>query len=759
MSEPAELAARRDAVPDDSATHLAEQLGIPPALAEKLIAAGHETPEKVRGLSDGELESVGLSGRDLERIRASAEAHTPQPPPAPEGATAGPRPSDEKIVERWMESVRKAERPKRRTVRLPVKDSTDVLKKWVEGDDRAMEAWIHASESARPPAPAAPPGPVPGGPGTAPAGAPPSPPGPVATVTALPAQLVEREETVIHWLTGLLDRVKSDQFDPNSIITEIQDLQRQLFEERQKRKTLEDEVEHVKRGSIAVIKYVRSREAKTREQAIQAKDAEIADLRLRLLQGGAAVGEDGQILENRPAGPAAESPSLQEREKQLREEFGEREQQYVEREAELRRRVVQLEGEIRSLKAETDNLRGHDALLQTAETSLSKTLQDRISSAEQREREISVRENELRSRFEEIKIRADEIERKRAPLAYKEKELASWEQQLQMTKQAVELEARRVEQLKAALAPADVQSAKEKALDDLKGEITRKEEDLRARESFLSQKMQELEQLQHKAAEWEADRMHTEVAEAAQEPKAKSGVRRLDDLLYGGFPLTSQVLLNGPTHTGKDVLARLFVSEGLKLGVPAIWVVTDKTFQQIREEMTQLFPPYTDFEGKGMIRYIDLYSKSLGVQQAEPSVRLLSPTEKGGLDQLTAFTNQFSQELKEKFGSYRLVFESVSTVTAYLDTNTTFRFLQPYVGRRKLEGAASYYILETGMHSDADLQTLEHMMDGSLNLKVDQLKTFLSVKGLGDAQSRAWIGYTFTKKSFSLGSFSLDHIR
>ena len=63
------------------------------------------------------------------------------------------------------------------------------------------------------------------------------------------------------------------------------------------------------------------------------------------------------------------------------------------------------------------------------------------------------------------------------------------------------------------------------------------------------------------------------------------------------------------------------------------------------------------------------------------------------------------------------------------------------------------------MHSESDLETLEHMVDGSLNLKVDQMKTFLSVRGIGEAQARSWVGYTFTKRSFNLGSFSLEHIR
>jgi KaiC/GvpD/RAD55 family RecA-like ATPase len=759
MSEPAGVADARDSAPDEPAANLSRQLGLSTGVAVRLVRSGHDSPEKVREMTDGELEGLGLAPDEIRRVRTASEAGAVGPP----GAADGPRPAvdGERIVERWMDSVRKTERPKRRTIRLPQKDSTDVLKKWVEGDDRAMEAWIHASETARPPPPrpAPPSGPPEApGPGGASAGGAPGGTG------ALPAQLLEREETVVRWLTGLLDRVKSDQFDPHSILAEVQDLQRQLYEERAKRKTLEDEIEHVKRGSIAVIKYVRSREAKAREQAVQSKDAEIADLRLRLLQSGATLGPNGELLEPRAdgaarSGPGVDEAAVLERERRIKDEFGEREQAYVERETELRRRVVQLEGEVRSLKAANEQMRDREGLRGQSAEALPRSIQDRFAQLEQHERELTVRENEVRARFEEIRIGTEELERKRAPLAYKEKELASWEQQLQMTKQALELEARRVETLRASMAPAETQSTREKALDDLKGELTRKEEELRAKEAFLHQRAEELESLEHRAAEFEADRMHTEAASVAKEAKVRSGVRRLDDLLFGGYPVGSQLLLNGPTHTGKDVLARLFVAEGLKMGIPAIWVVTDKTFVQIREEMGQLFPPYPQFEGRGLVRYVDLYSKSLGVQQAEPSVKLLSPTEKGAVDQLTAVTNQFSQELKERFGSYRLVFESVSTVTAYLDTNTTFRFLQPFVGRRKLDGAASYYLLETGMHSEADLQTLEHMMDGSINLKIDQLKTFLSVKGIGDAQSRAWIGFTFSKKSFSLGSFSLDHIR
>jgi len=780
MSEPAELAdPATPRAPDSAVDEIARGLSISPSAARALVAAGHVQVDQIRTLPEETLQGLGLEASEIERIRTNSEAQASTPPVDPEALPVGrPAVDGDKIVGRWLDTVRKSERPKRRHLTLPAKDSTDVLRRWVDGDDRAMETWIQSSESARPTPvpmstpsiPSVIPSPEPGDAGSGTVDRPrPAEPVPVPPAALLPAQLREREETVVRWLTDLLDRVKSDQFDAQSLLQEVQDIQRQLFEERAKRKQLEDEVEHVKRGSIAVIKYVRGREARAREQAVQTKDAEIAELRLRLLQGGisteAPVGPDGA-----PAPDAAQTPAIppdpsvvRDAENRARRGFEDKESQFVERETELRRRIVQLEAELRGQRAESDVVKQRQRLLALDEGSLPKSLEERMQAFDARERELIVRENDLRTKFEEIKIGSDELERKRAPLAYKETELAGWETQLRMTKQALELEARRLEQMRTeegqVLAANPALIAREKQVGDLKQELARREEELRSRESFLNQKMEEIETLRHKAAQYEADEMHMDAVASTKEVRVRTGVRRLDDLVFGGFPTGSQVLINGPAHTGKDVLARLFVAEGLKAGLPALWIVTDKTFTQIREEMTGLFPPYPEFEARGLVRYVDLYARNLGVTQAEPIVKLLSLTDKNALEAITSAVNQFTSELKEKAPAYRVVFETVSTLTAYLDSSGMFRFLQPFVGRRKLDAAASYYVLETGMHTDSDLQTLEHMMDGSLNLKVDQLKTFLSVKGITESQSRAWIGYTFTKRSFSLGSFSLDHIR
>ncbi|HTT15481.1 MAG TPA: ATPase domain-containing protein [Thermoplasmata archaeon] len=735
---------------------LARALGVSGETAEILASAGYSVPEAARELSMEALHRLGVSPSDADRIRAGASGHRA------EGAPAGSEPA----VERWAGSVRRADKGRRRRVAASAKDSSDVLRKWVDGDDRAMEDWIRSSEPARPAAT------LPLAPATGPA---PSEEGGARSLVpdAAIAPVLEREETVVRWLTGLLDRVKSDQFDPSSMIQEVQELHRQLFDERTKRKQLEDEVEHVKRGSIAVIKYVRSREAKEREIAVREKEDEIAELKLRLLALESVSGRaDAGTAPAAPTPGAPATGSVQstadavekatrELDARLREEFSDREHEYIERETELRRRIVQLEGDVRNLRSETDRAREREQLLANERGPIAPEVKERLDEVAQRERDLVTRENELRTRFEEIRINAEEIERRRAPLEFKERELAVYDQQLETRKKALDLEARRLEELRRTVQASGsvVASDESRRLDDLRHQLSMKEAELKGRETLLHERMGELERMGAQAAEAEAGRIQADIAQSTEDAKLKSGVRRLDDLLFGGFSPGLQILVNGPAHTGKDVLARLFSVEGLRSGVPSIWVVTDKTYLQVREDLAGLHPGFAEAEKRGMIRYVDLYSRAVGSTGSAAGVRLLSSTDKGVLDQLAQTVNGFAEELLEQFKSYRLIFESVSTITAYLDTAATFRFLQPFIGRRKLDRAVAYYVLDSGMHAEADLETLEHMVDGSINLKIEQLKTFLSVKGLGEAQARAWIGYTFSKRSLNLGSFSLEHIR
>jgi len=208
---------------------------------------------------------------------------------------------------------------------------------------------------------------------------------------------------------------------------------------------------------------------------------------------------------------------------------------------------------------------------------------------------------------------------------------------------------------------------------------------------------------------------------------------------------------------GKEVIVDLFIAESLKKGLPIIWVLTDKGPGDVREEMAFVLPGYEEYEKLGLVRYVDAYSKSMGADASDTNTTYIAePTDHQAI--LKA-VDAIATELRKKHSGYRLAFRSVSTLIAYLDPTTTFKFLQPFIGRRKRDKAVAYYVIEKGMHEEQEIQMLGSLMDGSLEFKVEQLKSFLSVKGICDVQSRGWIRYTYTKSGVSIGSFSLDHIK
>ena len=166
---------------------------------------------------------------------------------------------------------------------------------------------------------------------------------------------------------------------------------------------------------------------------------------------------------------------------------------------------------------------------------------------------------------------------------------------------------------------------------------------------------------------------------------------------------------------------------------------------------------YEEYEKLGLVKYIDAYSRSIGVDDVEDNVTYVD--EATDFKAISAAVDKYSAEFLEKHEYYRLGFRSISTLIAYLDSGTAFKFLQPFCGRRKRDRAVSMYAIEKGMHSEQDIQMIGSVTDGMIDFKLEQLKTFLSIKGIGDVQSRAWIDYSYSKQGLIIGSFSLDHIR
>ncbi|MHB8584690.1 MAG: RAD55 family ATPase [Thermoplasmatota archaeon] len=236
------------------------------------------------------------------------------------------------------------------------------------------------------------------------------------------------------------------------------------------------------------------------------------------------------------------------------------------------------------------------------------------------------------------------------------------------------------------------------------------------------------------------------------------GNKRLDDLLRGGIEDANFALLYGPRFLGKELLARRFLLSGLHQGIPGILVLTDETVTDARRALITMDPLFPTYEERGLVRYVETYSRSIGaageVTQAE---YVEGPMNLNGL---SLAINNAEGQLIHEHPTHRLILDSLSTLVTYTNPQTTFRFLQVLIGRTRLAGATGMLLLDSGMHSDPDVQMFKHLMNGVLEVRVENEKTFLRVDGLGITDNPGWIQYKFAGEEFELtGSFAAGRIR
>lgn len=451
---------------------------------------------------------------------------------------------------------------------------------------------------------------------------------------------------------------------------------------------------------------------------------------------------------------------VENQENELRERFHaelkDKDEQWRRQEAEMSSRSAGLEKELAQIKIELKLKNDELAVLRNSGTSVSSDLLTRLETLQSKEREfltLKVEADSLRTR---LKDKEEELDRIREAITYKEDELIRREEDIMYREKIYTAERKKLEGLKretGGLEEAELM----KKLEALKTEVAGKEDELRAKERYVLAKQEELRMREQGLIEDEITYREKERALELQERKVKTGIPRFDDLLLGGMPIGSNIMIHGPPFIGKEVMANTFVVEGLRKGIPAIIFLTDKTARDVREEMKYIMSGYEEYEKLGLVKYVDTYSRAMGDDAKDPYTIYIDET--NDHEKMGEVVETIAQTFKEKHEYYRLIFRSVSTLIAYSDPNAAFRFLSPLCGRRKKDQAVSLFVVEKGMHSEQELQMLGSIMDGMVDFKVDQLKTFFAIKGISDVQSRAYIRYTATKSALTIGSFALDHIR
>ncbi len=534
--------------------------------------------------------------------------------------------------------------------------------------------------------------------------------------------------------------------------------------EEKRRAEIESELENLKKGSIAMMKYVtnlqrrkhdeeveslketvREEEGrrKTLEEQLGTLEGELAEKKEALARAPAGA----QAVAGRPVsvrGGSIDSEAIKKQEAELavvRKKLESKDKELNVRRRDLDQRFKELKEERELRRAEADSKFNQELDKVPAMQKLVVQKDDAIKAMRI---DMEAREDELRKIKNLVKYKDEEFNRRQEELDYKQK--------------VVDQHLRKLQEARQAEGSLD-QLEMKKRLQQLEREIAAKEEEMITKENFLRQKEGQLRLREEHAVREDVESRRKEVELEIKARKVKTGAPRLDDLLFGGYPIGSNVLLSGPAFIGKEVLSYSFIAEGLQKGVPCVMVLTDVAPANVIEELAALLPSVEEYEKLGLLQWVDCYSRAMGESVDRPNTQYIDhPTDyKAIMEALEMTVDRWIRE--EKHPTYRMGVLSISTFITYSDVTATFRFLQMLTGKTKMRKGVALYLIDEAMHSQTDLANLAHAMDGSLQVKTEGTKNYIRIVGVTDVQNRGWIAYEYSRKGLNIGSFSLDKIR
>ncbi len=366
------------------------------------------------------------------------------------------------------------------------------------------------------------------------------------------------------------------------------------------------------------------------------------------------------------------------------------------------------------------------------------------------ERKGEISQETLASIREQVDSILSEIDGRERTIMAKEREIAEMEKKATEMMKSVEEEKKKLMEL--------AQLQREEYLRVLEDETKAKEDSLKSKLKMLELKEKELKERQKNTLRQEIDILEDQLKSEIQERKLKTGIRKLDDLLTGGIPFPSNIMIYGPSFAGKEEMIYNIITSSIQRGLPSIIVTFDRTSESLLQGMSYFSPLVNGYLELDMLYFIDTFTKTTREITSE-SRSIIYLDNQTDLEGVTRELNRISKDLTRKSGTVIVAIFGFSTILNFLDKSQTLKFLQTFATERRDQNNISFYTVEKGLHAESEIQALAHFMDGIIEFKLEGNKSYLSVKGLTDAMSRDWIEIDFTKNSFNLKSFSLSKIR
>jgi len=197
--------------------------------------------------------------------------------------------------------------------------------------------------------------------------------------------------------------------------------------------------------------------------------------------------------------------------------------------------------------------------------------------------------------------------------------------------------------------------------------------------------------------------------------KVSLGIKELDELVSGGIPQPSTLLILGDIGTGKSVICQQFAYAQAKAKKKCVYFCIDSPPSEIRANMMTLdWDPY-ELEKKGYLKFVDLFAgkEEYSDEIYQGNVR--------NYDELVSTLRRFFRE------NERFVVDSISSLAFIHGEKKAYDLVQRIHGWTLESNAVTIINAVKGMHSEFFEKAIQQALSNVITLEREGDEVFISV--------------------------------
>ncbi|AFA38487.1 KaiC domain protein, Ph0284 family [Pyrobaculum oguniense TE7] len=196
-------------------------------------------------------------------------------------------------------------------------------------------------------------------------------------------------------------------------------------------------------------------------------------------------------------------------------------------------------------------------------------------------------------------------------------------------------------------------------------------------------------------------------------PRVRTYIPGLDEILYGGIPERSIVLLSGGPGTGKSIMAKQFLYNGLKRGEAGVFVALEEHPVAVRRSFRHFGWDISQYEREGKFAVVDAFTGGVGAAAQRERYVVKQ------VDDVHELSDVLRQAIKE-VDARRVVIDSVSTLylTKPAVARGTIMTLKRVIAGL---GCTAFFVSQISVGERGfGGPGVEHAVDGIIRLDLDE---------------------------------------